>query len=227
MKKNLFLLLLAATSVGAQTVLTTSPDAKHTDGRLDAVRLTTAPKTPQPFYGQTIDQQENVIYTNGFDVKVGAVTYIPTPPITMPLERNEWRARLDTIDPTKLFIQSTTGKLYYYKTGNGWETIDLSLPKYDCEPYETFSGWQAKSEGNDVLVIHKHEWVYAEREDVNNERLNITTAAICLCGCGVTENQARVCSACFRHEWRTREYGQRPKEKVKSKYLQILEGVKE
>ena len=94
--------------------------------------------------------------------------------------------------------------------------------RLDCEPYEIFSDWQAKSDGNDGQFIHKHEWVYAEREDVNTQ-INLTTLAYCPCGCGETENQARICEVCFRHEWRTREYGMKPKEKAKSRYLQILE----
>ena len=177
MNKLLTLLLFAATSAGAQNinipapdtatiepkvVLTTPPDAKHTEGRLDALRLTTGRSTAEPFYGQNIEV-----------VSLGALP----------------------------------GALHYHG---------------DCEPYETFSEWQAKSEGSDGQFIHKHEWVYAEREDVNPTS-GITNAVYCPCGCPTTENQARICSACFRHEWRTRECGQRPKEKMKSKYLQILE----
>jgi len=112
------------------------------------------------------------------------------------------------------------------------DTLYLESPVYytnrlDCEPYETFTPWLAKSEGNDGKFIHQHEWVYAEREDVNRNVLGVTLAMHCPCQCSKTENQARICEACFRHEWRTRKYGQRPKEKEKSKYLQILEGVKD
>ncbi len=106
-------------------------------------------------------------------------------------------------------------------TNGGVEYFPHSV-RLDCEPYETFTPWQARSEGNDGKFIHKHEWVYAEREDVNPTS-GITNAVYCPCGCPTTENQARICSACFRHEWRTRECGQRPKEKMKSKYLQIVE----
>ena len=107
-------------------------------------------------------------------------------------------------------------------TNGGVEYFPHSV-RLDCEPYETFSEWQAKSEGNDGQFVHRHEWVYAEREDVNNKYIVTLAGWDCPCGCGVTENQARICEACFRHEWRTREYGQRPKEKVRSKYLQVLE----
>ena len=125
-----------------------------------------------------------------------------------------------------LTTRGATAQPFY---GQNIEVVSLgALPgalQYhgDCEPYETFTPWQARSEGNDGKFIHQHEWVYAEREDVNDEWLNTTLAMHCPCECSKTENQARICSACFRHEWRTSEYGQRPKEKLKSKYLQIVE----
>ena len=131
-----------------------------------------------------------------------------------------------TIEPkVVLTTRGATAEPFY---GQNIEVVSLgALPGAtfyhgEYEPYETFSDWQVRNEGNDVLIIHKHEWVYAEREDIN-PFFGFTNAVYCPCGCGDSENQARICSACFRHEWRTREYGQRPKEKLKSKYLQILE----
>jgi len=146
MKKILTVLLFAATSAGAQAV------------------LTTAPEKPEPFYGTT-----------------------------------------------ELYLESPV----YYSS------------RLDCEPYETFTPWVAKSEGSATKTLHQHEWVYAEREDVNHAFFDVTVGWKCPCGCPTTENQARICEACFRHEWRTREYGQRPKEKEKSRYLRLVEGVKE
>lgn len=149
MKNLLFLLLFAATSAGAQVVLTTRG------------------ATAEPFYGLP----GTVMFTN----ESGAIE----------------------------------GHLTLQKT-------------FDCESYETLTPWLAKSEGDDGKFIHKHEWVYAEHDDINKS-YGLTAAVYCPCGCPTTENQARICEACFRHECRTREYGQRPKEKEKSKYLQILE----
>jgi len=168
MKKILILLLFAATGAEAQTVLTIPHDAKHTEGRLDTLRLTTRGATSNPFYGQTS----------------GSVAHVQT-----------W--------PTKGFLN----------------------PQYDCEPYETFTPWEVQSEGNAEKALHSHVWVYAEFEDVNASS-GITNAVYCPCGCPETQNQARICETCFRHEWRVRRYGMRPKEKEKSKYLQILENLK-
>jgi len=135
--------------------------------------------------------------------------------------------RTGQIDLKNLFRQNSTGEIYYHKTDNGYEKIDFSLPKYDCEPYETFTPWEAKIEGNATKIVHSHAWVYAERDDVNHQFFETSTGWQCPCSCPTTENQARICETCLRHEWRVREYGMRAKEKEKSKYLQIVERVKE
>lgn len=76
--------------------------------------------------------------------------------------------------------------------GSMWEIDAGVLLRWpDCEEVVSFSDWspQASSECN-------HHWVYAEWRDVNTISMQMTLE-YCPCGCGGTENEARICSVCL------------------------------
>ena len=119
----------------------------------------------------------------------------------------------DTIVPEDFVIQNP-----------GW-TI-TSLPTYgfrvpDCEPWETFTDWQAKNTGKAKCA---HEWVVAEWNEVNALDLFTTLEMPPPCGKTRHDNEARICRTCLRHETRVRTHGM--KEVVrKSEFQTLLEKI--
>lgn len=91
----------------------------------------------------------------------------------------------------------------------------------DCEPWETFADWQAKNTGKAKCV---HDWVVAEWNEVNTISAFTTLEMPPPCGKTRTENEARICRTCLRHETRARSYGM--KEVVrKSEFQTLLEKI--
>lgn len=93
---------------------------------------------------------------------------------------------------------------------------------YDCQSWEKFSGWISTTDTN---IICDHDWVYAEKNDINVNS-NMVLAVYCPCSCGGYENQARICSICKKHETRIRTYGSKPIMRV-SEYKKLIENKKE
>lgn len=107
---------------------------------------------------------------------------------------------------------------YHWATGK----IATSLPYSgfrvpDCEPWETFTEWEAKNTGKGKCA---HDWVVAEWNDVNVIDPFTTLEMPPPCGKTRHENEARICRTCLRHETRVRTYGM--KEVVKKSEFQTL-----
>jgi hypothetical protein len=92
-----------------------------------------------------------------------------------------------------------------------------------CKPYESFTDWQAENAGQGTCL---HAWVYAEWRDINLIDLTQTSELPPPCGRLNTENEARVCRQCLRHETRTRTYG-RHEVPEKTEYQQLIEKIKD
>lgn len=104
------------------------------------------------------------------------------------------------------------------KTGS-YISNAIQFGGYDCEQKEKFSEWMPVDS-----TSCDHVWVYAEWKDVNATS-GITTLQYCPCGCGGTENQARICSLCLLHQKRVRTYWYEKVER-KSDYKKLLEKSK-
>lgn len=100
-------------------------------------------------------------------------------------------------------------------------------PVIDCEYYENFTDWVEVSEGSKPKVLHftPHEWVYADKYDVNPTS-GITNAVYCPCGCPGSQNEARICEICLRHETRVMNWGWAEKKKQESKYVELKNNIK-
>lgn len=96
---------------------------------------------------------------------------------------------------------------------------------FDCEPYEKFTDWVVTNIGDFENKLHSHKWVYADIYDINKSS-GITNAVYCPCGCGNSENEARICQTCLRHETRVRHWGFTQTTKKESKYMQIKNRLK-
>jgi len=93
----------------------------------------------------------------------------------------------------------------------------------DCEWYQDYSEWSVNSV-SDPTRFCIHQWVYAERSDVNQSS-GITNAVYCHCGCPQSENEARICSVCLRHETRVRSWGWAQKPKQESEYMKLKKQI--
>lgn len=91
------------------------------------------------------------------------------------------------------------------------------LRLFDCQKKESFTDWLP----SDSLATCEHEWVYAEWQDVNELRLT-STLLDCPCGCGGSENEARICSKCLLNQNRVRSYWY-VKVDRKSEYIKIID----
>ena len=96
------------------------------------------------------------------------------------------------------------------------ESISIDYCKYN----EKFSDWATKGNCSGDQKQCKHEWVYAERADLNPTTM-LTTAVYCPCGCPGSEYEARVCKACLLHESRLRSWWYTI-QKHESEYIQLL-----
>jgi hypothetical protein len=123
-----------------------------------------------------------------------------------------------------LLAQSDSSSL-----ANDLHITDTGLPSfysffdsdYECEKWDKYSEWEVQSPSQKEDC--GHEWVYAEWKDVN-ESSGITTLAYCPCGCGDSENEARICSKCYLHQTRVHTYGYSQKRR-QSEYTKILEAL--
>lgn len=99
-------------------------------------------------------------------------------------------------------------------------SIDTSghYNKVNCVAYESFTNWEAKKKESET---HLHKWVYSEYDDLNQD-YGIVNLVYCPCGCPEYENQGRVCSLCFREEYRIRTYGFRSEQKPESEFKKII-----
>jgi hypothetical protein len=117
----------------------------------------------------------------------------------------------DSIIPDELPIAWAEG----VTISPGWGTTQFRVP--DCEPWEKFTEWQAKNTGKAKCA---HDWVIAEWGEVNVYNMTTTLEMPPPCGKTSTENEARICRTCLRHETRVRMHGM--KEVVKKSEYQIL-----
>lgn len=97
----------------------------------------------------------------------------------------------------------------------------LRLP--DCEAWETFTAWTAE---NKTKTVCNHEWVYAEWNEVNTLDIFTTLEMPPPCGKSRTENEARICRNCLRHETRVRTHGMKEVER-KSQYQLLIEKIRD
>ena len=102
----------------------------------------------------------------------------------------------------------------------GWAVTSLPYSGFrvpDCEPWETFTEWEAKNQGKGKCA---HDWVVAEWSEINAIDPFTTLEMPPPCGKTRHENEARICRNCLRHETRVRTYGM--KEVVKKSEFQTL-----
>lgn len=100
----------------------------------------------------------------------------------------------------------------------------------NCYVVETYSDWtpEYKATALDSIIRSDtgmkwpcpHEWVYANRDDVNGSLLQTTLLNCAPCPCGSTTKEARICRACKFHQTRTLTIGYRNTE---SEYIQLLQ----
>lgn len=84
---------------------------------------------------------------------------------------------------------------------DGSTIIDISsLRQNDCESDTTIGAWKS----DDIWVqACSHEWVYAEKYDVNDVVIKfISNYDNCPCGCPYEWKEGRICKACLRSEIR-------------------------
>ena len=107
--------------------------------------------------------------------------------------------------------------LLFSSTSSVYPTVRVP----DCEPWETFTEWQ-------VINISKekctHDWVVAEWREVNTLDWYTTLEMPPPCGKTRTDNEARICRTCLRHETRVRAYGMKEVER-KSEFQTLLEKI--
>jgi hypothetical protein len=107
-------------------------------------------------------------------------------------------------DSTNFTITFTSGKgvdiIEATTSTTGTGVITITGAAYDCVPFTRYTAWNVGFEGD---TLCEHDWVYANEEDVNEER-NYTTLEYCQCGCTSSTNEARLCEKCYRGEVRVR-----------------------
>lgn len=84
---------------------------------------------------------------------------------------------------------------------DGSTIIDVSSIRLnDCESDTTIGVWKS----DDIWVqACSHEWVYAEKDDVNEVRITFrSNHDNCPCGCHYEWKEGRICKACLRSEIR-------------------------
>lgn len=84
---------------------------------------------------------------------------------------------------------------------DGSTIIDiLSLRQNDCESDTTIGAWKS----DDIWVqVCSHNWVYAEKDDVNEIRITFqSNDDNCPCECPYEWKEGRICSVCLRSEIR-------------------------
>lgn len=117
----------------------------------------------------------------------------------------------------------------------GWTITENDVVVLDCFPFEEFTEWvpDGKPQGmwavrdsDQIRLVHRHYWVYAEHSDVNQSWIDVQTAMHCPCGCPKTDNEARICRVCLEHQTRTRTYGNKPR-KEESEYVKLKKKAKQ
>ncbi len=139
--------------------------------------------------------------------------------VQLPVEHFDGEVYAGVID-TAIFWNDGTPHFGIGTWGQAYSTsYQFRIP--DCEPWEKFTEWQAKNAGKPKCA---HDWVVAEWREVNGINLIHTSEIPPPCGKTSTENEARICRACLRHETRVRMHGM--KEAVrKSEFQTLLEKI--
>lgn len=136
------------------------------------------------------------------------------------------------VDPTKMPTKDDMEREDKKKsTGRFLSLLFLFLPVFgfsqwgNCEIVEKYSDWMPLEERTlitcDTLVthIHRHDWAYANHDDVNNSPWQTTLINCAPCPCGSTATEARICRGCKFHQTRTRTTAYSNQE---SEYIRLL-----
>ena len=96
--------------------------------------------------------------------------------------------------------------------------IDISsLRKSDCSSDTTIGVWKS----DDIWLQQcSHNWVYAEKYDVNEMFTVQSEDNYCPCGCPYEWKEGRICSVCLRSEIRVISVKNQER---KSKYQKLIE----